>query len=249
MRKFRSLFFFIGLSLAVNCAVAVENSPFAFKAGDPDVVTIERSYTTSYIKKDPLCKDSRLAPVCDFLIDSYSRRFEREMVIRFNQSIDFNSPDFTSIDRSRSFQYIVLFMHLSKNIPVATLYSFFKTDTPKAQNEFSIETFNYDIEKKKSLRFDDLFEDSETAAMLCARAVQQKFEKYDSYLLPVVIAATELSPHNFIITKNGLRLFFAAGLLNDEKDKVSECDINIDALKEAKPLAKFWPQLKSDDKK
>ena len=85
--------------------------------------------------------------------------------------------------------------------------------------------------------------------MLCARAVQQKFEKYDSYLLPVVIAATELSPHNFIITKNGLRLFFAAGLLNDEKDKVSECDINIDALKEAKPLAKFWPQLKSDDKK
>lgn len=60
MRKFRSLFFFIGLSLAVNCAVAVENSPFAFKAGDPDVVTIERSYTTSYIKKDPLCKDSRL---------------------------------------------------------------------------------------------------------------------------------------------------------------------------------------------
>ena len=68
-------------------------------------------------------------------------------------------------------------------------------------------------------------------------------------MLPVVIAATELSPHNFIITKNGLRLFFAAGLLNNEKGMVSECDINIDDLKDAKPLAKFWPQLKSDDKK
>lgn len=249
MRKFRGLCFLISLFLSIGCADAAQNSPFAFKAGDPDVVTIERSYTTSYIKKDPLCKDKRLSPVCDFLIDMYARRFEREMVIRFNQSIDFNSPDFTSIDRSRSFQHVILFMYLSKTIPVATLYSFFKIDTPKGEDEFSIETFNYDLEKKTSLRFADLFKDSETAAMLCARAVQKKFEKYDSYLLPVVIAATELSPHNFIVTKEGLRLFFAAGVLNNEKGKVAECDINIDDLKEAKPLAKFWPQLKMDDKK
>ena len=78
---------------------------------------------------------------------------------------------------------------------------------------------------------------------------QKKFEKDGSYMLPVVIAATELSPHNFIITKNGLRLFFAAGLLNNEKGIVSEGDINIDDLKDAKPLAKFWPQLKSKEKK
>ena len=249
MRKLRDLYFVIGLFLTVNCAPAAENSPFAFKAGDPDVVTIERTYTTSFVKKDPLCKDNRLSHLCDFLVDSYSRRFEREMVIRFNQSIDFDSPDFTSIDRSRSFQHVILFMHLSKNIPVATLYSFFKIDTPKDPDEFSIETFNYDLEKKKSLAFNELFEDSETAAMLCARAVQKKFEKDGSYMLPVVIAATELSPHNFIITKNGLRLFFAAGLLNNEKGIVSECDINIDDLKDAKPLAKFWPQLKSKEKK
>ena len=59
MRKLRDLYFVIGLFLTVNCATAAENSPFAFKAGDPDVVTIERTYTTSFVKKDPVCKDNR----------------------------------------------------------------------------------------------------------------------------------------------------------------------------------------------
>ena len=36
MRKLRDLYFVIGLFLTVNCATAAENSPFAFKAGDPD---------------------------------------------------------------------------------------------------------------------------------------------------------------------------------------------------------------------
>ena len=232
--------------LGIQPTKADPDAPFKFKSGDKDVVTIERSYTASIIKKDKLCNNSNLSSVCDFLVDNYSRRFEREMVIRINQSIDFDSPDFSSFNRERSYQYVRMFLHDNSHIAVTTLYSFFKIVVPDHQNSYSIETFNYDMEKKNVLRFSDLFEDSETAAMLCARHVEEKFKNAKSYLLPVVIAAVELEPHNFIITKKGIRLFFASGLLSSQGQPNDECDIAIEDLKDAKPFARFWPQLANE---
>ena len=90
------------------------------------------------------------------------------------------------------------------------------------------------------VRFNQLFENPELAAMLCARAIEAKYQSLRSPLLPVVISATELSPSNFIITQRGLRFFFAPGLVKPNSTTTESMLIRIEALQSAKPISKWW---------
>ena len=217
----------------------------------PKDLTIERSFSVSYIKVPPLCELDAFKTTCTRLVNYYARRFEREMVSHLNYLYDAQS-EVTQSDlrygrnRQKSVQHVTMSIYSQPNDPVLTMFSIFKQQIAGAkQQNLIVETINFEAETGKAIRFNQLFENAELAAMLCARAIEAKYSKYNSHLLPVVLSATELSPSNFIITPKGLRFFFAPGLVKPNTSVADSMLIRLELLQTAKPVAKWWA-MKND---
>lgn len=209
-------------------------------------LTIERSFSVSHIKVPELCESDAFKTTCTRLVNYYARRFEREMVSHLNFLYDV-SQDVTKSDlekrrsRERSVQYVTMSIYSQPNDPVLTMFSIFKQQIAgNAQQNLIVETINFEAESGKAIRFKQLFENPELAAMLCARAIEAKYSKYRSPLLPVVLSATELSPSNFIITPKGLRFFFAPGLVKANSSVADSMLVRLELLQAAHPVEKWW---------
>lgn len=208
-------------------------------------LVIERSFSISYINVPAYCELNSFKSTCTRLVNYYARRFEREMVS--NISLDYNEDDpfdkeIFEVDRNKekSTQHVQMSIYSKPGETLLTLFSIFKQKIVGAKEQLLVETMNFEAKSGRIVRFAELFEDPQLAAMLCARAIEAKYQSENFPLLPVVISATELSPSNFIITKRGLRFFFAPGLVKPSKNVADSMFIPIKALQEAKPVAKWW---------
>lgn len=210
-------------------------------------LTIERTFSVSHISVPQRCEERKFKTVCTRLVNYYARRFERDMVSQYstmyNTSSDlFNREGFSFYrDRERGVQNVSMSMYSPPGDPVMTLFSIFNQHVPNNPEDILIvETINFDSRSGKFIPFEDLFENHELAAMLCARIIESKYKKYGSKLLPVVISATQLRPSNFIITAKGLRFFFAPGLVKPDSKSAESIFIKLDKLQAAKPNMKWW---------
>ena len=215
------------------------------QAAQPKIFTVERSFSVSHVQVPPICELDQFKTTCTRLVNYYVRRFEREMVSHINLQFDASDPFAQNGDmghqREKSVQKVTMSAYSRPDEPVLTLFSIFKQKIVGQEAEnLLVETINFDIASGKSIRFNQLFENPELAAMLCARAIEAKYQSLHSPLLPVVISATELSPSNFIITPRGLRFFFAPGLVKPNSTTAESMLIRIEALQSAKPLTKWW---------
>ncbi|MDT3662082.1 MAG: hypothetical protein ROM54_00985 [Anaerobiospirillum sp.] len=215
------------------------------QAAQPKTFTVERSFSISHVQVPPICELDQFKTTCTRLVNYYVRRFEREMVSHIN--LNFNADDpfaahaHMGLKREKSVQNVTMSAYSRPDEPVLTLFSIFKQKIVGQEAEnLLVETINFDVKSGKSIRFNQLFENPELAAMLCARAIEAKYQSLRSPLLPVVISATELSPSNFIITPRGLRFFFAPGLVKPNSTTAESMLIRLEALQSAKPLSKWW---------
>ncbi len=212
-------------------------------------LTIERTFSVSHISVPQRCEERKFKAVCTRLVNYYARRFERDMVSQYSTMYTASSDQFNREgydlyrDRERGVQNVSMSMYSPPGDPVMTLFSIFNQHIPNNENGEEIlivETINFDSRTGKFIPFNELFENHELAAMLCARAIEAKYQKYGSKLLPVVISATQLRPSNFIITAKGLRFFFAPGLVKPNSKSAESIFIKLDKLQAAKPNMKWW---------
>lgn len=215
------------------------------QAAQPKTFTVERSFSVSHVQVPPICELEQFKTTCTRLVNYYVRRFEREMVSHINLNFDAEDPFSAHAHMGRqhekSVQNVTMSAYSHPDEPILTLFSIFKQKIVGQEAEILlVETINFDVKSGKSIRFNQLFENPELAAMLCARAIEAKYQSLRSPLLPVVISATELSPSNFIITQRGLRFFFAPGLVKPNSTTTESMLIRIEALQSAKPISKWW---------
>ncbi|MBU3843631.1 MAG: hypothetical protein H9847_01975 [Candidatus Anaerobiospirillum pullicola] len=210
-------------------------------------LVIDRSFSTSYIDVPQTCELDAFKTTCTRLVNYYARRFEREMVSHLNYLYDgdddltTSTVLFNSRSRPKSVQHVKMSIYSQPGDPVLTMFSIFKQRIAGANKEnLIVETINFEAETGKAIRFNQLFENSELAAMLCARAIEAKYTKFNSPLLSIVLSATELSPTNFIITPKGLRFFFAPGLVKPNTTVADSMLIRLELLQSAKPVEKWW---------
>lgn len=206
-------------------------------------LVIERSFSISYIKVPARCEENAFKSTCTRLVNYYARRFEREMVsnisVEYNEDNPFDKEIFT-LDKQKSVQHVQINLYSKPDEPLVSLFSIFKQHIIGSKEQLLVETMNFDGSSGRIIRFNELFENPELAAMLCARAIEAKYSAYHSPLLPVVISATELNPSNFIITARGLRFFFAPGLVKPDSNIAESIFINLNILKSAKPKDDWW---------
>ena len=209
-------------------------------------LVIERSFSISYIKVPAHCELDSFKSTCTRLVNYYARRFEREMVS--NISVDYDEDDPFANDifgsagkRQKSVQHVTMSIYSKPGEPLLTLFSVFKQNiVGNPEEQLLVETMNFESQTGRIVRFGELFAKPQLAAMLCARAIEARYQSDKSPLLPVVIAATELAPSNFIITARGLRFFFAPSLVKPNSNKTDSMLIPLEALKSAQPVDKWW---------
>lgn len=206
---------------------------------------IERSYSKSKIEVPLACEEQSLRPICSRLVNYYTRRFEREMVIRSNANINVEE-DFdlsSSFKTNKAFQHIKMAIYTKEESPIFTLFSILNQTFVDGTKVLQVETINFDKSNNEPVDFNTLFEKPELAAMLCARAIEANYSKYKSPNLQIAISATELRPTNYLISPKGLRFFFAPGLVTMKKDKKNTDSllVPIAQLMPALPKDKWWP--------
>ena len=209
-------------------------------------LVMERSFSITNVKVPAICETDVLKSACTRLVNYYARRFEREMVS--NISVSYN-PDDPFGDNSmsagqkkeKSVQDITMTIY-QPHETMLTMFSIFKQHVVgnNASDHLLVETINFEAKTGRPIKFESLFGNPQLAAMLCARAIESHYQNYNSPLLPVVVAATELSPSNFIITARGLRFFFAPGLVNPKSTNTDSYLVRLDALKAAAPIDAWW---------
>lgn len=209
------------------------------------ILTIDRTFSTSRITVPKLCENDNYRSICTRLVNYYARRFERDMVSYVNSQYTFGD-DLNSIElqnrrnRTKAFQDVSMSIYSKKDDPVLTLFSVFKQKINSNSQNLLVETINFEADTGRVINFAELFNKPELAAMLCARAIEAKYAKYDSLLLPAVISATQLSPVNYIITPKGLRFFFAPGLVKPGSNIADSMLVPLAELKSAGPIDKWW---------
>ncbi len=211
--------------------------------GDPELkLVINRSYSTTTIKLPSLCKNNRAKRLCRSLSNYFAGRFERELIMLSNNMIDFEAPNYRHF-RARADQNVYMFFLQNKEAPLTTLYAVSFQYFGNGREKRMVETFNFDREQERNLPFADLFENDELASMLIAGYIKQTYMDSKNPLLDVLVAVTEYQPVNFIIVEDGLRFFFAPGLINNEVEKIQTIKVPLEYLMPAGPDPRWWPAL------
>lgn len=210
-------------------------------------ITIERSYSKTIVQVPKECEQASLRPICTRLVNYYTRRFEREMVLRSNQDISAeNDLNLTfKYKRQKAIQNIDITVYSKKESAIFTLFSIFQQNLPNGVENMVVETVNFESATSKPIKFNDLFDNPALAAMLCARAIENNYQQYKSPNLQIAVSVTELSPSNFAVFQKGLRFFFAPGIVKSEQtdQQTDTIFIPIESLIEAGPKAMWWPNL------
>ncbi len=218
---------------------------------DEESLTIveERSYSTTVIKLPVLCRNEKARPLCRNLSNFFTRIFEQDLITRSNERIDFDEPDFDSF-KLKGRQNVYLFFLHNTDAPLITLYAVIFQYVPGAPDRRIVQTFNFDREQEHNLNFSELFEDSKLAAMLVARFIEKEYQDSPNPMKDLLIAATEYNPANFIVVKDGLRFFFAPGLVNSDLNlgKIHTVKIPLSYLQEAGPRERWWPSAGDEAK-
>lgn len=239
MSKFLKLWLLPPLLAAylTNTAAAADDGVFK--------VTFDKSYSVTTVQLPNLCHHERAERFCTLMSNYFSRSFERELIMEQTANIDFDDPNFQGFNPVKARQNVFIFFLQNKTAPIASLYAlcFQYFDGEEKSSRRKVVTFNFDIESERNLAFADLFEDSELAAMLIARKLEAHYQNTGSPFLPMLVTATEYRPTNFVVVEDGIRMFFAPGVVDPDESKMQSFKIELKDLMEAGPKAKWWPSL------
>lgn len=207
-------------------------------------LAFERSYSTTTVQLPSLCRAARAQGFCNRMAGFFARSFERELIMEQAAAIDFDDPNPVdlSFSRLKASQNVFMFFLQNKSAPIASLYALsFQYFSDGRPSRSKITTFNFDIESERNLAFGELFADSELAAMLIAREIEDHYRDDASLYLPLLVTATQYLPTNFIVVDDGLRMFFAPGVVGKDVSKMQSFKINLEKLAAAGPKSKWWP--------
>ncbi len=194
---------------------------------------LESGASTSDITIRGRCNQVEYQDMCRLMASYYSRRYEREVIMRQGPD-DGAGPQ----RRQRSVQFMTMeLLQVAKGI--LAVHTTFRQREPNAEVRSFIEAVNLGSDQRP-IGFESLFENPSYAAMLCARAIEREFEVQGAEQLPLVVAATETEPRNFLITESGLRFFFMPDTVSMDTSRAESIDIPIESLYDAGPNEAIW---------
>lgn len=243
----RTLLSILALSLCLLCPYHIASGETApLRGGDPELTfVIDRSYSTTTIKLPVLCRNERAQGLCRRLTGYFARRFERELILLSNELINLEEGEFQHV-RLHGEQSVYLFFLKNTEAPLTTLYAVSFQYLPNVPERRMVETFNFDREEERNVPFEELFEDPELASMLVARYMEKAYAGSKSPLFDVLVTATEYRPSNFIVVHDGLRFFFAPGIIDFNTDELETLKVPLDELTAAGPHKRWWPSLNEE---
>lgn len=204
--------------------------------------SIVKTYSSSSFAYPVLCEEEKYSHICDMIMELHARSFEREVIVALNESIDPDHLEF-DIDIGNSEQEGELMAFRREYINMITFVVILKQNILGTYENFILETANVDIETGKYIDFQAMFDDYELAAMLCARAIEERFPTKNNIPAQVIVAATEYRPRNFIVTKKGIRFYFTKDIDPKADKPTVTLEVPLERLMRAGPKSVYWPHL------
>ncbi len=212
----------------------------ALSAQAYDVVE-ERAFTKSILHMPEHCKTADFARICSGFSSYLVSRFERDMVQRLYEELPDDTPLAMPAEDELDIQEVSFDIKVLSGLNLASCTAQIKQTINSTAYSF-IETFNFNLETKRSVTFKELFEDPDLAAMLCARAIEKQYQQYGRKTLQTVVTLTEVSPTNFLLKPDGLEFIFDPGLVKPGKS-AEHFTISLQDLAQAFPDSHWFPNF------
>ncbi|MCR5536881.1 MAG: hypothetical protein K6F05_05640 [Succinivibrio sp.] len=210
-------------------------------------VVEERAFTKTTLQMPEICKSQDFAKTCRGFSSYLVSRFERSMVQRRYDELPPDTPLAMPDEDDLDLQEVKFDIKLLHKLNLASCSAEIRQVINKTSYNF-IETFNINLNTKYMVTFNELFEDANLAAMLCARAIEDKYREYGTKNLQAVVTLTEVMPSNFIIRPDGLEFIFSPGLVKTGNN-AEHYTVTLDKLEQAQPHEQWFPGFKNKVKK
>lgn len=233
MRRFKSLFIAFVFWF---CACASYAAP-SYEA------VIDRSYTSTTIRYPNLCKDAEFSKTCSYFTNFFTSRFEHDYIGYITDKVNLESlynDDYS--DREIAHQKVDLDFHIIREVGFYSVIARISQSYKDMSSAYT-EIYNIDLKTQKVIHFEDLFEDPQKAAMICANSIYDSFKRFKYPNLSLIKASVEVAPKNFILLPDGIAFEFARGMLAPYSYN-SRVVIFIDELESAKPVKRLFPAYK-----
>ncbi len=206
----------------------------------------ERSYTVSRFTLPYTCKEENYKGICNFFVNYFVSKFDHDYISFVTSHLDLEDPDEDQLsNRETAYQDVNLDIRVIKKVG----FMYVEADIDQeymGEKASQKELFNFHLATRKIVKFRDLFDDPELAAMLCANLIEDKYlDSSNTKNLAIVRAQIEIEPSNFLILPDGIEFIFNEGVVSPKKED-SSVFISTDDLKAAKPKEQWFPLLKKD---
>ena len=215
----KKLYFFLFLMAAAGCGYSQE-------------YTIERSYTTTYVKLNQNCSLEKYEKLCKGYVNYLVGSFENAQLQHFNANIDYEDE-----------LSVIEFPHATQDLKVelipnpwhdfVSIIAHVATEDELGKENF-IEVINVNSKTFKLITFADLFKKPLIASMICARKLEAKYKDNNMELFPLVVASMEVNPTRFLIYPDAIEFIFPPNLVK-KGNQDNKLLVKISELAEAEP--------------
>ena len=221
-----------------------ESKDIIFDTSTYDEV-VEMTYTQSTFHLPALCKNEAYSRTCSFFKNFYVSKFEHDYIGYITDNLDFEDENGDLfIQRDIAYQDVSFDFRVIKELGFMCAVVLVKQEFLD-QKATLTDVFNFNLETKKFVHFEDLFEDPTLAAMTCSNLVYNKFKEYGYKNLYVIKAQIEVDPRNYVLLPDGIEFIFTKGTVAPN-DVNSRLFISVDDLIAAKPKKEWFPSMKGE---
>lgn len=245
--------FFLLLSLCISGVQASTLPPKQDRPDSKDIIfdtstyedVIDMSYTTSTFHLPALCKDAAYAKSCSFFENYYVSKFEHDYIGYITDNLNFDDEsDDLFIQRDIAYQDVTFDFRVIKELGFMCAIVLVKQEFLD-QKATLTDVYNFNLETKRFVHFEDLFEDPTLAAMTCSNLVFDKFKEYGYKNLYLIKAQIEVDPRNFVLLPDGIEFIFTKGTVAPNEVN-SRLFISVDDLITARPKKEWFPSMKGE---
>ncbi len=203
-----------------------------------------RSYTVSNFTLPVMCKESRYDGICGFFVNYFVSKFDHDYISFVTSHLNLDDPEDDQLsNREIAYQNVSLDLRVIKEVGFMCVEADISQEY-MGEKALQKELYNFHLASNKIVKFHDLFERPDLAAMLCANIIEDRYKDTASAKnLAIVRAQIEVEPSNFIILPDGLAFVFNEGVLTPKKAD-STIFIGVEVLKDAGPKDQWFPLLK-----
>lgn len=215
----KKLYFFLLLMAIVGCGYSQE-------------YTIERSYTTTFVKLSQNCSLDKYEKLCKGYANYLAGSFENTQLQYFNANIDYED-ELSVIEFPHATQEILVELKLNPWHDFVSIIAHVTTEDELGKENF-IEVVNADSNTFKPITFAHLFKKPLIASMICARRLEAEYKDNNMELFPLVVASMEVNPTRFLIYPDAIEFIFPPNLVK-RGNQDNKLLVKISELAEAEP--------------